>query len=152
MSAAELKDLENVGAATTTDGPPRRGSTHRRSSSILYQRLVGGSTTTSVRVLETEEEITKTIDLKSDGPPARPGRQLRQKSSILFRKLTDGITMNDDANVDLVRNRIDFNESITKKSTVLVQGSAGLKNAVKTMCIKKDAICYLGRGGWHLIG
>lgn len=148
MSAAELKDLENVGAATTTDGPPRRGSTHRRSSSILYQRLVGGSTTTSVRVLETEEEITKTIDLKSDGPPAPPGRQLRRKSSVLFRKLTDGITMNDDANVDLVRNRIDFDESIAKKSTVLVQGSAGLKNAVKTMCIKKDAICYLGRGGW----
>ena len=73
------------------------------------------------------------------------GRQTL-RSSAWFQNLAEE-TAGQTELVQLVRNRIDLNESILPGSTVFCQGSAGLKNAVKTVCKKVNATFYLGRGG-----
>ena len=65
------------------------------------------------------------------------------RNSLWFQGLVEKST----DTVSLERTRIDLEQAIPRGSTVFCQGSAGLKDAVKSVCVEKGATYYLGRGG-----
>ena len=129
---------------------------HRPNVSILY-------TTRDLALFEWVHEVVSrlvplceqngfvfklTIAFTGSLQKAAPTKRVRQTilSAAWFQKLAEEAAEKSEF-VTLARNRIDLNASILPGSTVFCQGSAGLKNSVKTVCKKVNATLYLGRGG-----
>jgi len=118
---------------------------HEALSSLVY--LCENKDIKFKLTLACTSELEKVLSSRTIETIEAKRNALRKRNTLRNSRWFRGLAEKAADTVSFKRSRIDLGDYISEGCTVFCQGSAGLKDAVKSVCVDKKAAYYLGRGG-----